>query len=328
MPTIEMREDFLKHRAVILENWALRVVVLPELGGRIWSIRYKPLDRELLWHNPRIAPQKVPFGTSFDDVWCGGWEEMFPTAAPGIINGRSYPDHGELWNIAWEASSEYNADSVCLHLSCIAPISSIQVEKRISLRADEARMEVTYALRNPAPSDFPCLFALHPAFAVSPGCQIDFPCMSVELDRSWPGTLADVASPFAWPRAIRGGQEIDLRAVPPESSAEVYFLYGHGFKEGWCTITDRAKCLTWGLVFSPEFFRSCWLFATYGGWRNYYAVLLEPSTSFPYRIEEQIERGAVQHVAAAGALETTVVFLVQEGLAGVRGLTAAGRFRD
>lgn len=326
MPTIDTIWDILKHQAIILENRALRVVVLPELGGRIWSIIYKPLDRELLWHNPRLPPQKVPFGAAFDDVRCGGWEEMFPTAAPGTIKGESYPDHGEVWSLAWESSAESSAGAVHLRMSCEAPISSIRVQKQLTLRADEPRLEVTYALRSATGADFPCIFALHPAFAVSPGYRIGFPRMSVELDPSFLGTLAGVTSPFEWPYAVRRDEKLDLRVVPPDSSAEVYFLYGYGFKEGRCAITDLNQRLTYGLVFSPEFFHSCWLFATYGGWRNYYTAILEPSTSFPFRVEEQVQQGTAWHLPPAGVVETTVVFLVQEGLSSVLGLEPEGKF--
>jgi hypothetical protein len=36
------------HRAITQENRFLRIVVLPEVGGRIWQITFKPLDANLL----------------------------------------------------------------------------------------------------------------------------------------------------------------------------------------------------------------------------------------------------------------------------------------
>jgi hypothetical protein len=65
--------------AVLLEGRYLRVTVLPELGGKIYSIVSKADDTELLWHNPRLDPRLPPFGANFDNYFTGGWDQ--PTLA-------------------------------------------------------------------------------------------------------------------------------------------------------------------------------------------------------------------------------------------------------
>lgn len=329
MPSIDDRWTFLSHKAVILENKMLRIVVLPELGGRIWSVKYKPLDRELIWQNSRIPPQRVQHGSAFDNFWCGGWEEMFPTVAPATIRGESYPDHGEVWSLAWTGSSERTRDSVILRLNCHAPISGLAIEKALTLRDDMAGFDVTYTIKNPGYEAFPFLFALHPAMAVSEGYRIDFPNMQFELDPSYPGTLAGVESPFRWPLAKGSTSVVDLREVKPASSKQLYMLYGYGHREGWVAITDPASKLTAGLTFSPEFFQSCWIFACYGGWRGYHnVVLVEPCTSYPARLEDVIESGRMRSLEPGAVAATTVRFLIQEGLSSVGGLTETGFFRE
>jgi len=327
MPSIDTRWNYLSYPALILENRKLRVVVLPELGGRIWSIVYKPLDREILWHNPRINPQKVPFGVGFDNVWCGGWEEMFPTAAPGEINGDPFPDHGELWSLPWSATQEETATTASLRLSCKTPTSGVSVEKCFSLVGDEPKLQVAYTIRNLTGIELPFIFALHPAMAVSEENRIDFPPMSVDLEPSYPGTLAGAPASFPWPVANRTGKPADLRNVPAPSSREVYFLYGHGYSEGWCAITDAASLFTAGFTFSPEVFRSCWIFATYGGWRGYHVALLEPSTSRPQQIETAAANAQTAILPPHGTWSTKVTFIAQEGLQSVGGLSSEGMFR-
>ncbi len=328
MPTIDTRWSHLSHSAIILENRRLRIVVLPELGGRIWSIVYKPLDREVLWHNPRINPQKVPFGAGFDDVWCGGWEEMFPTAAPGEINGERFPDHGEIWSLPWATSQEATADSASLRLRCKTPISGVSVEKCLLLVGDEAKLHVAYTIENLGSIELPFIFAMHPAMAVSEGYRIDFPPMSVDLEPSYPGTLTGAPASFLWPLAPRDSTSADLRSVCSPSSREVYFLYGHGYQEGWCAITDQARRFTAGFTFSPEVFRSCWIFATYGGWRGYQVALLEPCTSRPQQIEAAVEQGRAARLPPGGTWSTAVTFAAQEGLSLVGGLASDGMFRE
>src|SRR6266566_5257882 len=118
-------------RAVVLENQLLRMVVLPEAGAKIWQITYKPLDADLLWNNPRIAPARLPSNSRYDDVWSGGWDELFPNDEMALIDGENYPDHGELWTGGWTAEPFSHGDEAGVRLRYITPISSIEVEKTI-----------------------------------------------------------------------------------------------------------------------------------------------------------------------------------------------------
>jgi tetratricopeptide (TPR) repeat protein len=52
----------------ILENEYLKVTVLPEVGGKVVSIFYKPLDRELLFHNPVFQPANL----ALRNAWAAG----------------------------------------------------------------------------------------------------------------------------------------------------------------------------------------------------------------------------------------------------------------
>ena len=310
MRCIVHRGSYLSFEAVTLENAKLRVVALLELGGRIWSIVYKPLGREILWHNPHVQPQRASLGSAFDDVCCGGWEEMFPNAAPGAINQTPFPDHGEIWCLPWRAQVEESPDAVTLRMSCLAPLSGAAVEKCFRLPEEDSRLEVTYTVTNQSRAELPFMFALHPAFAVAGGERIDFPEMSLDLEPSFLGTLEGVAAPFAWPIALRHGEPVDLRTVRA-GSKEVLFLYGYDFQSGWCTLAYPRSRLAVGFVFPPGVFRSCWVFATYGGWRDYHAVLLEPCTSRPQDIETAIEKQRAVRLAPGASWQAAVTFLVK-----------------
>ncbi|MBA2755241.1 MAG: DUF5107 domain-containing protein [Chloroflexia bacterium] len=39
-------------RALVLENSSLRVGILPDVGGKVWSIVHKGRDREIPWQSP------------------------------------------------------------------------------------------------------------------------------------------------------------------------------------------------------------------------------------------------------------------------------------
>ncbi|MFD2615649.1 DUF5107 domain-containing protein [Paenibacillus gansuensis] len=73
---------------VVLENRELRVVVMPELGAKIWQITYKPKDKDLLWQHPRIKPRRLTGHAVYDDNFAGGWDELFPNDMSETVSGE------------------------------------------------------------------------------------------------------------------------------------------------------------------------------------------------------------------------------------------------
>jgi galactose mutarotase-like enzyme len=262
---------------------------------------------------------------SYDDTWCGGWDELFPNDEAATLEGRDLPDHGELWTGSWQPEIIEEAHSVSLSMRYRTPMTRFLAEKTIELREGSSVLEVRYRLTNQGLDEMPFLWKLHPAFAVSPSHRIDFPPMSVRLEPDFPGTLAGAPVDFAWPSAPMPDMHVDLRKVPDVSSRAVRFFYGTGFTEGWCGITNCATGLAVALRFDPQVFSSCWLFATHGGWRDLNVVVLEPATGYPFNIHSMIEAGRARRLAPGESLESTVLFSVQEGLTAIGGVTEDGR---
>jgi galactose mutarotase-like enzyme len=312
-------------QSIVLENRTLRIVVLPEPGAKIWQIVYKPLNVEFLWHNPEVRPSSHPPHTPYDDVWSGGWDELFPNDEACQIDGRSLPDHGELWNAQWEARPFQSNDSVGVHLRLITPISNFLVERTILLRPQRAHFEIEYRFTNQGSKTLPFLWKLHPAFSVSASHRLDFPPMSVVREPDFPGTLGDAPPVFQWPHARLGETTLDLRRVPDPSSRAVHFFYGTGITEGWCGVTNRVNGLGCALRFDPKVFSSCWLFASHGGWRDLNVAVLEPATGYPFQMQSMIENRSAMYLAPGATLVTSVLFSAQEGLTSIGGVDPIGR---
>lgn len=315
-------------RSVMLENQSLRLIILPEVGAKIWQITYKPLDADLLWNNPRIYPARLPSNSRYDDVWSGGWDELFPNDETSSIEGESYPDHGELWTGEWTAEPWSRSDQVGVHLRYTTPISSIEVEKSIILPADQSRVEFSHRFTNRGRTAFPFLWKLHPAMAVTANHRIDFPPMQVELEGAFPGTLAGAQAISSWPLINTPAGEVDLRCVPSEEARQLYFFYGTQMKGNWCALTNTATRLACGLKFDASIFPCCWLFASYGGWRNYNVAVLEPCTGYPLNFEAMKAARRHRTLAPGESLETNVSFLVQEGLRSVGSIDSSGKMGE
>jgi hypothetical protein len=311
--------------AIHLENGLLRLTVLPGAGGKLWQIVYKPFGAQLLWHHPRVLPALHAAGTLFDDVWSGGWDEIFPNDEAGCIHGKPLPDHGELWAANWYAEAFNGADAVGVHLRCATPVSRFQVEKTILLRPEQSVFETCYRFTNRNPVAWPFLWKLHPAFAISPHHRIDFPQMTVVREPMFPGTLGAAPRRFPWPYAPIGNSPLDLREVPELSSGALHFFYGTKMAEGWCGITDRARGLACALRFDLGVLSGCTFFASYGGWRGLQVAVPEPATGYPFQIEKIIDAGRARWLAPGESLETSVLFAVQEGFTSIGEVDPAGR---
>src|SRR5450631_57111 len=312
-------------RTVVLENRLLRIVILPEVGAKIWQITYKPLDADLLWNNSRVPPARLPMNSRYDDVWSGGWDELFPNDESASIDGELYPDHGEVWTGDWQAEPFSTSDEVGVRLRFTTPISSVSIEKTIRIRRDSGQVRFQHVLKNLGNASFPFLWKLHPAMAVTPQHRIDFPSMKVSLEPAFPGSLGAAPQSFHWPQTQINGQNIDLRCIPASTERQVYFFYGSEMEAGWCALTNTSNRLACGFLFDHRVFPSCWLFASYGGWRNYNVAVLEPCTGYPLNFEAMRAAGRHRTLAPSEVLSTEVLFVVQEGMQAVTRIEPDGK---
>jgi hypothetical protein len=314
-------------RVITIENSFLRVQILPEAGGKIWQIIYKPTGAALLWNNPRILPTRHAIHARYDDVWSGGWDELFPVDEEAVIRGERYPDHGELWTGAWKADTFKHRDEVGVVLEMQTPVSAMLVRKTIKLHPDSARIYFHHEFKNLGADDFPFLWKLHPALQVTAQHRIDFPAMNVIREPAFEGTLHHAPLAFKWPYAKTTTGTIDLRNIPSAEAKQLYFFYGTEMEAGWCALTNTATQLACGLSFDPDIFPSCWLFASYGGWRNYQVAVLEPCTGYPLNFEALVAQGHQRVLKPHQTLSTDVLFTVQEGLSCVANIDAQGVMR-
>ncbi|MFB9280233.1 DUF5107 domain-containing protein [Cohnella cellulosilytica] len=312
-------------RAVILENGLLRVVILPELGAKIWQITHKPTGTDLLWQHPRIAPRPVGFGASYDDHFFGGWDELFPNDAPETLAGEALPDHGELWTLPWAYETGGGQAEAWVKLSVGTPVSACRAEKTIRLRAGEAKLRFSHRLANPGRAELPFLWKLHAAVKADGNGRIDVGAEQAYLEEFGPPRTGRTGVAYRWPYAPgEDGTIHDMRVALPASSGVNEFQYLTELTGGWCAYTDTSTGVGLGLAFDPAVFPSCWLFATYGGWRGLSTVVLEPCTGYPLLVEEGVKADTHRTLKGGETLTAEVVASVYTGLRAVNGIDRDG----
>lgn len=330
MRTIDIETAWRYHGlgAVIIENSILRMIVIPELGGKILRLDHKPSDTHLFWQNPRLIPRPLPIGSRFDDHYFGGWDELFPNDEPSRIAGEPYPDHGELWTQPWGfAVEEHTDERLRFHMWCEGSVTVSRIDRWITVERDSPVLRFRYMLANRGITPLDFLWKLHPSLNVTSSSRIDLPdCTMIRGDEAFSDLAGEER--FQWPfcRGKTGGR-IDMRFMFTVDRPFKEFLYGIDLSDGWCALTDTETGIGFGLRFPKEVFTSAWLFVSGGGWRGYHTAVLEPSTAWPYILETAAEQGTCSRLGPGETLSCEVEAVIYEGAAGVSGIEPGGTVR-
>src|SRR4051812_25549169 len=143
-------------KTYVLENRYLKVTLLPEFGGRILSIIYKPTGHEQLYRTEVGVPYGIKSGNFYYD-WLMVYGGIFPT----------FPDaeHGRTWLKPWAFEVvKQSPDEVTVSMSIkddfeysAAPgkfrrgSTGIEATYYVTLKADRAALDARLVLKNPQP---------------------------------------------------------------------------------------------------------------------------------------------------------------------------------
>src|ERR1700675_2934089 len=138
----------------VLENRYLKVTLLPEFGGRILSIIYKPTGHEQLYRTEVGVPYGIKGGNFYYD-WLMVYGGIFPT----------FPDaeHGKTWLKPWDfkvVKESVGEVTVSMSLKddfayAAAPrrfrsgSTGIEATAYVTLKAGRAALDARIVLKNP-----------------------------------------------------------------------------------------------------------------------------------------------------------------------------------
>lgn len=302
--------------AAVLVNGLLRVVVLPGLGGRIWQITHLPSGRDLLWNHPSRAPQPVAFGSTYDDEFVGGWDELFPNDLPETLAGEAYPDHGELWSERWSADV-LSGDAAAVRLTLRTRVSACEVTRVITLPPGRPVVHLDVTVRSTGTVDLPMMHKQHLAVALTAMSRLQLPSATVELGDFGRPRAAEPGAQFGWP-SLAGH---DMRARPPDGISEL--MFARDLQAGWCAVVDPSGPGI-GLVFDREIYPACWTFASFRGWRGLDVLVLEPCTGTGLSVLDGVETGRHRVLRAGEELRTRVTACVLEPASDIGSLDVHG----
>ncbi|HPO13568.1 MAG TPA: DUF5107 domain-containing protein [Candidatus Hydrogenedentes bacterium] len=166
------------YRTLFLENEYLKVVCLPELGGRIFSVLDKTTNREMFHKNDEVKPALI----AMRGAWISGGIEWNPGPQGHTVTVVSPVD----------ATLESNPDgSQSLLVSNTEKMFRTQWSVRLTLHPGKAFLDESIRIFNPTDGTHPYYFWNCTAFPNRPGTRFIYP-MTLGTDHagstfySWP----------------------------------------------------------------------------------------------------------------------------------------------
>lgn len=156
--------------AIRLETEKYVALVLPSEGGKIVSFQDKKRGKEYLLQNSSTEYLHVGLTDDFEKGECSGFDDMFPTIDPVQIDGKYYPDHGEVCRVPF--SYEIKDDKLILSYKSLAIGYLYQ---KVLEEGEHGELCIAYQITNV--SDFPLssLWAGHCLIQIEQGGNIVVP---------------------------------------------------------------------------------------------------------------------------------------------------------
>ena len=285
-------------QVVQLENEWLAISILPEVGAKLYDLIWKPTGRNFLWHNPRIAPQKYAIEANFDNYWCGGWDEGFPTCDACEHQGENYPNLGELRSLQWNVISvDRERGNQVVRLSAFGPISPVRAEKTVTLVDAAPVVKVNYEITNLGPGSIDFIWGTHPCLAVTPNMMFRIPARTGIVGLSSDASLGAPGERYAWPMIDTPAGRTDMSRTRAIDAKMFCGHYATDLEAGWYAAEDSETGEGFLLSFPVEQCPYLWLWLVYGGWRGYHHVIVEPWTSYPVHLADAVRGGTSRKLA-------------------------------
>lgn len=269
-------DEYRYHRTdtVILENRALRVVVLPGKGTDVIELRDKRADVDVLFDAPHHWQlpsddfvQSKDVGTAWMDHYPGGWQECLPMGgADPAAHGAEYGIHGESSLLAWDYELVEGDHGASASFATELVRYPFLVEKTLSLEPDSSTLKVEERLTNDGKVELPYIWLHHLAYGppiLGEEARIDLAGATVTVDETPQGeSPLTWGETFDWPRSADG---VDMRQVPAPDAGIHDLSYLHDLAAGWYALTNPEIDLGVAVSFDENLFESVWCWRAAGG---------------------------------------------------------------
>ncbi|OGS21663.1 MAG: hypothetical protein A2252_11705 [Elusimicrobia bacterium RIFOXYA2_FULL_39_19] len=220
------------YRALVLENKYLKVTVLPELGGHVYSMYDKTLKKELLYTNDCMKPALV----SVRGAWCAfGIEHNFPRS------------HNVTSLSKVTCNAVFHKDgSKSIIVGDTDRITGMKWIVEITLYKDKSYLKLENKILNNTPFPHPYYYWTNTAIPLTPQTQYIFPESMKHAFKHGSIDVNDLVV-FPWPiykgNDLSWNKNIHMRysLFAYMLSDDFFGLYHHNLDHGIIHVADHKK---------------------------------------------------------------------------------------
>lgn len=295
---------------VRLENETLRVIILPQMGGRIISLFHKEKSFEAAAQPGREAGKSgVPASSYHFAPYAYGMDDAFPNIDEEDIvwKGRKlhYPDHGEIWRTDCRT---YGCGREWAELTAVSPVFSYCYKKRLSLEGNSLRIH--YRIENTGAEELPAIWTWHGLTRYEEDMEILLPEGAERFRNVLDGSILGEEG-VIYPLQ---NEIYDFTGVPRAESHEMvkYYVESH-ITEGKCGFYYPSADLSCILRYDAEKLPYLGVWITAGGFQGDYNCALEPCNGFYDSIGKAAANKRLPVLAAGENMEFELNILLEKG---------------
>jgi galactose mutarotase-like enzyme len=305
--------------AVVLSNGRIQVTFVPELGGKMTSLRRLSTGTEFLLQPP-TTPLRRYSGGAFEDYDTSGFDECFPTVTgceypEGDFAGTELPDHGELWSSPWRYV--VRGDELCMAIAA----RKLPCEFRKRVRLDGDTVVLQYEIQSFTDAPFFYIWSSHPLLTVRAGDRILLP-LGVDqmlVNASSDSHLGDLGAICDWPLAKNqaGGTE-DISVVKSRTASSAKKLYTNKVAVGCAALYHAASNESIAFHFDPQTVPYIGVWICEGGWpttqNGHHTVAIEPCSGRPDSLAEAVARKECPELLPGAVHRWELRIQIQDGV--------------
>lgn len=306
-----------KLEQISLENDFIRVIFLPQIGGKMIQLINKKTDTNFLLEPQNNEKNYKPayHGAPFDQYDTSGFDECFPTVEACTISTESgtkinFPDHGQIWSKPWQYKITENETLI---RTAKGINWNYSFTKKVHL--DENKFILDYEVVNYEDESLPYIWSAHPLLNVEPGDEIYLTDEIDEVILNWTnddsiGKFGDV---LKWPM-IDGKN--DYSTIKEMNFGKAVKLFSKRLTEvGWCALykvkTKESLLISFNNITIP--YLGIWL--TYGGWPTdnrpkHLTIALEPTNTCYDSLAAAIDKKSYSVIKPMQKIEWRMEFTI------------------
>jgi len=268
-----------------IQTGVMELSIIPELGGKVNSLRDTRTGREWLWRHPRFPYKQIPHGSSYTaQSDTGGWDECFPSVAECEYpsdpwQGAAIQDHGELWSQSPQFEINEQSQSVMLGTVWQGIVLPYTFTRIITLDENSSIVHVDYEVENQSDQPINYVWCIHPLLAIEPGMELLLPSSArFNVGGSIPENLVSSGKNLQYPFAAPG---LNFPTLPETSAGLAIKIWSDPLPagEGWTSLHahNGELQMRWDVTLLPQV--AAWM--NFGAWAAdggtpYYNLGLEP----------------------------------------------------